>query len=66
MGISIRAARVNARYTQRKAAEKLDISVSTLANYEKGKTEPDYSIIDNMIKLYGVSFDDLDFCPKIP
>ncbi len=66
MSISLKAARVNAGYTQDSAAKKLGISVSTLANYEKGKTEPGYSTIRKMVEVYKVSMDDLNFCRKLP
>lgn len=66
MGITLKAARVNAGFTQPQAAERLSISASTLANYEKGKTYPDYPVIYKMVQLYGVPFDDINFCPRLP
>lgn len=66
MGVSLRAARVNAGYTQSEAAKELRISVYTLGNYEKGKTYPDYPLIRRMLELYGLSFDEINFSPKLP
>ena len=39
--ISIAACRVNARMKQKEFAEKLGVSISTVTNWELGKTEPD-------------------------
>ena len=66
MGISIKAARVNAGYKLFEAAEELGVSVCTLANYEKGKTEPSYTTVRKMSQLYKQSIDDLNFCPTLP
>ena len=37
-GISLKAARVNAGFTQKEAAKQLKIGESTLIKYEKGET----------------------------
>ena len=66
MGVSLKAARVNAGYTQDEAAKQLGISVSTISNYERGKTEPDYSVIVEMVRLYKLPFDDIYFSPRLP
>ena len=59
--IKLNAARVNAGLTQKEAAEKLGISVSTLKNWESGKTFPRQPQIDAICSLYGVKFDVLFF-----
>ena len=64
MAITLKAARVNKNYTQKKAAEMLGISQSTLMNYEQGKTFPLQPTIQKMETLYGVSYNDIIFLPK--
>ena len=50
--ISLEAARVNARFTQKDAAKALGISVATLRNYESGKTTPDWNLVRRIEELY--------------
>ena len=50
--ISLAAARVNAGVNQREAAKKLGISKATLANYEAGKTIPDWDMAMKMEEVY--------------
>ena len=57
--ITLRAARVNAGYTQIRAAKKLGISVYTLANYERGNTFPDVPILKKIECLYKVPYKDI-------
>lgn len=64
MAISLRAARINAGYTQIIAAKELGISECTLSNYERGKSFPDVPIISRMEELYGVSYSDIIFLPN--
>ena len=59
--ITLKAARANARLTQKEAAEKLGISVETLANYEKGRSFPDVIMLKKIETLYGVGYDGLIF-----
>ena len=62
--ISLRAARVNAGYSQKEAADLLGISSKTLGNWEKGITFPPVDKIPALCQLYGVSFDNLNFLPN--
>ena len=55
--ITLKAARVNAGYTQKEAAKILDISNKTLCNWENGKTFPDQPMIEKLCALYGVTYD---------
>ena len=55
--ISLEAARVNARFTQKDAAKALGISVATLRNYESGKTTPDWNLVRRIEKLYNYPVD---------
>lgn len=61
MPISLKAARVNAGLTQREAAEKLGVCLSSLQNYETGKRYPDVPVIKKMESAYGVEYKDLVF-----
>lgn len=59
--ISLKAARVNARLSQGEAAERIGIAVSTLRNWETGKTFPTKPKIDKICEVYGIEFDVLFF-----
>lgn len=61
MAIHLKAARVNAGYTQREAARKLHISKGTLANYESYKTKPDIEMSKKIAALYGTTVDNIIF-----
>lgn len=61
--ITLSAARVNAGYSQKAAAELLEISNKTLCNWEKGKSFPDQPMIEKLCKLYGVTYDMINFAP---
>lgn len=50
--ISLKAARVNAGFSQKEAAEKLGICVATLQNYENGDTVPNWEIVDRISAVY--------------
>lgn len=59
--ITLKAARVNAGYSQKKAAEILNISNKTLCSWENGKTFPDQPMIERLCALYGVTYDMIVF-----
>lgn len=59
--ITLRAARVNVGLTQAAVARKLDISVSTLKNWETSKTFPKQPMIEKLCELYGVAYDHIFF-----
>ena len=61
--ITLSAARVNAGYSQKAAAELLNISNKTMCNWEKGKSFPDQPMIERLCKLYGVTYDMINFAP---
>lgn len=50
--ISLAAARVNAGYTQKKAAEKLNMGERTIRRWESGKTAPTVDKFIEMCRLY--------------
>lgn len=57
--VTLKAARVNAGFTQKTASEKLGVSESTLKNWESGKTFPQQPQIEQICELYSVSYDNL-------
>jgi len=63
--ISLRAARVNAKMRQADVAKELDVAVSTVRNWESGKTFPKQPVIEKLCGLYGVSYDNIDFLANI-
>lgn len=62
--ISLKAARVNAGYNQRKAAKLLNICVSSLQSYESGKVIPSWEVVKRMEDLYGIPADNIFFDKK--
>ena len=61
MAIHLKAARVNAGYSQEEAAKKLHISKGTLASYEKYKTNPDIEMAKKIADLYRTTVDNIIF-----
>lgn len=66
MAIHLKAARVNAGYTQEEVVAKLrkdgcKISKSTIISYEAYRTVPDIETAVKIAKLYGMSVDDIIF-----
>lgn len=59
--ITLRAARVNAGLSQQEAAGKIGVAVSTLRNWENGKTFPNQPKIERICEVYGITFDVLFF-----
>lgn len=55
--ISLKAARVNADLEQKQLAEILGTSVSTIVNWEKGKSEPSLSQLREISRLSGIPMD---------
>lgn len=64
--LTLKAARVNAGYTQKDAAEKLGVSNATLCNWENGTSYPNIPQVEKICELYGVSYDYLIFLPNNP
>jgi transcriptional regulator with XRE-family HTH domain len=57
--LSLRAARVNAGYSQEQAASELSISRATLSAYEKDSSNISYSLLTDMSHKYGIPLDNL-------
>jgi transcriptional regulator with XRE-family HTH domain len=62
--ISLEAARTNAGLTQKEVAKALGKSNKTVCSWEKGKSFPNAMEIDALCKLYGVSYDNINFLPN--
>ena len=62
--ITLEAARVNAGYSQKEAAEKLGVSNCTLLRWEKGLSMPKANQVVTICDLYRVPYDMLIFLPK--
>lgn len=62
--ITLEAARINAGFTQKQAAEALDLKASTLAGWEKDSTKLSYLEAHRLAHLYGVNPDILFFGNK--
>lgn len=61
MKLTLKALRANQGLTQQEASKKLGISESTLNNYENFKSFPDVPMIEKILKLYDVKYDDVIF-----
>ena len=59
MAIHLKAARVNAGFTQTEVAERLGISKNTIISYEKYKSIPDIDVAQKLAELYGMSVDNI-------
>lgn len=59
--ISLKAARVNAGLSQKKAAEMLGISKATLQNYEAGSTIPNILMSKKIEEVYHFPADYISF-----
>lgn len=63
--ITLRAARTNSNLTQKEAAEKIGVSKDTISNWENGITSPSVEKFKQIEKIYGISYDELDFLPAV-
>lgn len=52
------------RWTQKKAADKLDVSVSTLSKWENGKIFPTIDKVWEIEEVYGVPISAINFSPS--
>lgn len=55
--ISLEAARVNARLSQKELAKILGVSNATIVNWEKGNSEPTLSQLRKLSELSGIPMD---------
>ena len=61
MALTLKAARVNAGYDQKTAANILGITPETLGSWERGNTYPNVPQINAIESLYGVLYADINF-----
>ncbi len=61
--MTLKALRANKNLTQKEAAKALFVTPETLGSWEKGKSFPNVPQINNIEKLYGVSYADIKFLP---
>ena len=59
MAISIKAARVNAGYTQEEVAKALKKSKNTIVSYEAYTSSPDINVAIAMAKLFKMPVDNI-------
>lgn len=59
MKMSLRAARVNSGLTQKEAAQSIGVSRLSVMFWEDGRKKPKPEHLDSMLRLYGVSRDDI-------
>lgn len=59
--VTLAAARINANLTQAQAAKALGVGLSTLKNWEQGKTYPNQPAIEKICELYGMPYDYIKF-----
>ena len=55
--ITLAAARTNAGMSQREWAEEMGVDLSTITNWEKGRTEPSASQLRRISELSGIPMD---------
>lgn len=61
--ITLEAARVNARLTQKEAAKKVNVSNKTLSKWENGESFPPVDKAEALCELYGIGMDYVNFLP---
>lgn len=64
MPITLKAARVNAGYTQAEAAKIIGVTVDTLSNWERGISFPNVMQLRVILECYSVQYNELVFLPK--
>lgn len=64
MKFTLKAIRINNGWSKEEAAKMFGVSKDTLYNYENFKTFPDVQIINNILKVTGLKYDDIIFLPQ--
>lgn len=59
--ISLKAARVNAGYSQKEVADITGYSNATICSWENGRSFPNQPAIEALCNLYGVPYDSIAF-----
>ena len=63
--ITLPAARKNANLTQKDLAACCGVSESTVANWEKGRSEPTITQAMKIGEVCGIHYDNIIFLPKV-
>lgn len=58
---TLRAIRINEGLSQEEVAEALNVSKTTVSNWETGKTSIRNSLVPALLNLYGVEYEDVNF-----
>ena len=59
LGNLLKIYRKNSLLTQQQVADALNINRTTYTYYETGKTEPSIDTLHKLIKIFGITYDDL-------
>ena len=62
--ITLPAARKNAKLTQKQLAQRCGVSVATIYNWEKGKSEPTVTQAKKVGEVCGIHYDNIIFLPN--
>ena len=60
---TLKAIRVNNGWSQEETAQLYQVSKETISNYENYKTYPDVPVIERILKVTGLKYDDIIFLP---
>lgn len=63
--ISLAAARINAKMSQKEVADALHVSNKTVGNWEAGTSEPSFATLNELSRLYGIPIECIFFAPRI-
>ncbi len=61
---TLKALRINNNWSQEETARLYGVSIDTIKNYESYKTFPDVPIIEKILKVTGMNYDDIIFLPE--
>lgn len=61
--LTLKAIRINNGWSREEAAKLFEVSKDTISNYENYKTYPDVPVIENILKVTGLKYDDIIFLP---
>lgn len=61
MKLTLKAARVNKGLRQGDAAQRLGITNTTLSCYERGITKPNVDMIEKILTLYELNYDNINW-----
>lgn len=59
MKITLKAARINAGYTQSQVAKIIDTTIRTVINYELGYTSPRYDVLQRLAQIYRIDVENI-------